>query len=66
MSADKSKRQKKLFELIDRFGREAVRQELNISEKTLDSYLKVPNTFVRMAPFYALRLAEMRLEKGND
>lgn len=59
-------RQKKLFELIDRFGRDAVFKQLDISEKTFESYLKVPNNFVRMAPYHALRLAEMRLEKGND
>ena len=54
-------RQNKLIKLVDTYGFTAVLEISGIKERTLKSYLKVPNRFVRMAPMYRIIKWEKQL-----
>ena len=56
-----AERKEKLNELIARFGDEAVRAELGVSELTMEKYQA--DKPQRMAPWHKLVRTEMRLSK---
>ena len=54
-------RQKKLIKLVDTYGFDAVLNISGLTQRTLKSYLKVPNRFVRMTPMYRIIKWEKQL-----